>query len=96
MIDVSRENPIFSMFPSGHAGCQGFGALKTRRRVKINERAESVGKAKGQSRMGEFMQQVRNRKSSPQWGGGMAKAGWGRLRGWMGSLSHSNSLTSSK
>lgn len=55
------------MFPSGHAGCQGFGALKTRRRVKINERAESVGKAKGQSRMGEFMQQVRNRKSSPQW-----------------------------
>lgn len=81
MIDVSRENPIFSMFPSGHAGCQGFGALKTRRRVKINERAESVGKAKGQSRMGDFMQQVRNRKSSPQWGGGYGQSWVGEVKG---------------
>lgn len=76
VIDVSRGNPAFSIFPSGHAGCQGFGALGTRGGAQISEWADSVGKAKGQSKVGELMQQVWNRKSS-QWGRGVGKLGGG-------------------
>lgn len=58
VIDVSRGNPAFSIFPSGHTGCQGFGALGTRGGAKISEWADSVGQTKGQSKVGELMQQV--------------------------------------